>query len=194
MPTEEIQRERTAHEEREQLLARLSASVNAHRIDTEAGGNGFLAPFAALVLSEVARTDRVEPWMSDEQRAALVETGASYVESVRDYRGFIEGEGWRHGVAHGADLLMQLSLNPAIGEEEAERIMRAVGSQIASNEAPAFIFDEPRRLARLLSQAARLDAINKGAASGRAWDELVTLTLRLSGKPARESAIIANRP
>ena len=43
---------------------------------------------------------------------------------------------------------MQLSLNPAIGEEEAERIMRAVGSQIASNEAPAFIFDEPRRLAR----------------------------------------------
>lgn len=134
--------------ERQRLLTSVSASVNAHAIDTKNGGSGFLAPFAALVLSEIARTDRVEPWMSDEQRAALVETGASYVESVRDYRGFIEGEGWRHGVAHGADLLMQLSLNPAIGEEEAARIMRAVGKQIASNEAPAFIFDEPRRLAR----------------------------------------------
>ena len=41
---------------------------------------------------------------------------------------------------------------------------------------------EPRRLARLLSQAARLDAINKGAASGRAWDELITLIIALSGE------------
>ena len=53
---------------------------------------------------------------------------------------------------------------------------------------------DPALLADLLRRAARLDQINKGAAAGRAWDELVTLTLGLSGKPARESAIIANRP
>ncbi|RJS93533.1 DNA polymerase III subunit delta [Salinisphaera sp. Q1T1-3] len=41
---------------------------------------------------------------------------------------------------------------------------------------------DPAHLARLLVQAARLDAINKGAASGRAWDELLTLTIALSGK------------
>lgn len=134
--------------ERQRLLTSLSASVSAHAVETGADGPGFLAPFAALVLSEVARTDRVEPWMSGEQRAALLETGASYVESVRDYRGFVKGEGWRHGVAHGADLLMQLSLNPAVGEDGAARILRAVGNQISSEDAPAFIFDEPRRLAR----------------------------------------------
>lgn len=41
---------------------------------------------------------------------------------------------------------------------------------------------DPNRLAGLLQQAARLDAINKGAASGRAWDELITLTTSLSGR------------
>lgn len=39
----------------------------------------------------------------------------------------------------------------------------------------------PRDLAELLTRAAELDAINKGAASGQAWDELITLTIALSG-------------
>lgn len=49
------------------------------------------------------------------------------------------------------------------------------------------------QLATLLKRAARLDQINKGAASGRPWDELVTLTLGLSGRPLRTPAVIANR-
>lgn len=40
---------------------------------------------------------------------------------------------------------------------------------------------DPARLADLLRRAAHLDQINKGAASGRAWDELSRLTLDLSG-------------
>lgn len=47
----------------------------------------------------------------------------------------------------------------------------------------------PRRLLRLLRDAARLDRINKGAERGPAWDELVTLALRMAGSeelPVRE--------
>lgn len=48
---------------------------------------------------------------------------------------------------------------------------------------------DPAHLARLLRRAARADAINKGAASGRIWDELVTLLLGLSGRslPVRDT-------
>jgi DNA polymerase-3 subunit delta len=53
---------------------------------------------------------------------------------------------------------------------------------------------DPALLADLLRRAGRLDQINKGAAPGRAWDELITLTLGLSGKPLPASTIIANRP
>ena len=90
------------------LSARLGSQLSA------ADAAGVTAPFSALALSEVARTDRVDPFLTDAARADLVEAAAAYLESVSDYRGFDDSEGWRHGVAHGADLAMQLALNPAV--------------------------------------------------------------------------------
>jgi hypothetical protein len=131
----------------------------------------FGASFAALVLSEVARTDRVAAWLTPEQRATLVQKGATYLEGVRDYRGFDETQGWLHGVAHAADLLMQLSLNPALDKSQLDRILSAVSSQVA----PAnhfYVYGEPDRLARpvvfVLQRGLHDDA------AWRAWLEAVT--------------------
>lgn len=109
-------------------------------------GPGFERPFAALVLADFARTDRVHPWLTPERRAALLDASISYFTNVRDYRGFDDREGWRHGVAHGSDLLLQLALNPAFGKPELTRIRDAVATQIA----PAnhfYIYGEGARLA-----------------------------------------------
>lgn len=117
---------------------------------------GFRQPFAALVLSEVARTDRVQPWMSDGERSAMVATATGWLRAVDDYRGFAEDEGWRHGVAHGADWLMQLALNPAVGQDDTDAILEAIGSQVVPANGHAYVFGEPERLARpLLFLAAR---------------------------------------
>jgi hypothetical protein len=112
--------------------------------------NGFAQPFAALTLSELARADRKSPYLSPEQRAALIEAGATYVESVRDYRGFDAREGWRHGVAHGADLLLQLAVNPALDKAQLDRIFAAVASQVAPPGEHFYVYGEPARLARPL--------------------------------------------
>jgi hypothetical protein len=114
---------------------------------------GFGRPFAALVLSEVARTDRVKEWMTPDELREMVRRASTFVEGVRDYRGFIDGQGWRHGVAHGADWLMQLALNPALDEEDMQRIVAAVDHQLMPDH--AYVFDEPARLARPLLIAAR---------------------------------------
>ncbi|WP_084417964.1 DUF2785 domain-containing protein [Henriciella litoralis] len=122
---------------------------------------GFSRPFAALALSEVARTDRIAPWMSAEERLELVEAGAAYLEQVDDYRGFVDGEGWRHGVAHASDLMMQLALNPSLPDGANERMLVAIASKIAPRGGPAYVFDEPHRLARpiiYLTQNGYLDA------------------------------------
>ncbi len=50
--------------------------------------DGFTAPFTALMLAEVARTDRRSPWMDDAERAVMVGHAARYLQQVRDYRGF----------------------------------------------------------------------------------------------------------
>lgn len=111
-------------------------------------GEGYARPFAALVLSEVARTDRIKPWMSAAERAAMVDKAAAYIEGVRDYRGYDDVQGWRHGVAHGADWLMQLALNPALDRAQADRILAAVVAQAVPASGHAYVFGEPERLAR----------------------------------------------
>ena len=123
---------------RDALYAQLDADDDA----------GFLHPYAALVLSEVARTDRFQKWMSDEERAAMVEKAAGFLESVTDYRGFDDKEGWRHGIAHGSDWLMQLALNPALTRRQADRMLAAIATQAVPDAAPSYVFGEGGRLAR----------------------------------------------
>jgi hypothetical protein len=110
--------------------------------------DGFRRPFAALVLSEVARTDRIQPWMTPEERGAMVDAAARYLESVDDYRGFDNREGWRHGVAHGSDWLMQLALSPALDRGQLDRVLAAVATQVVPAQPHAYVFGEPGRLAR----------------------------------------------
>ena len=99
-------------------------------------GQGFERPFAALALAEVARADRVQAYLPAATRARLLIAAISYFTGIHDYRGFDESEGWRHGVAHGSDLLMQLALNPALTRDDLIRIRDAVATQIA----PAGVF------------------------------------------------------
>ncbi len=108
--------------------------------------NGFEAPFAALVLAEVVRADGLKPYLPGDLRAAIGEGAVMFVAGVNDYRGFDERDGWRHGVAHGADLLMQIVRNPKYDDRAyLGRLRDALGGQVA----PAghfYIYGEPERL------------------------------------------------
>lgn len=173
-----------------------TASLRALRDDLYASldgpeGEGYAHPFAALVLAEVARTDRINAWMSVEERAAMVARAVRYETSVRDYRGYEPAGGWRHGVAHGADWLMQLSLNPAVDEPQLAAIADAVASQAVPERAHAYTFGEPERLAAPVLYAARRGF--RDEAQWTAW--FAALPARL-GDPAlayRDPAWLARR-
>lgn len=114
---------------------------------------GFQQPFAALLLSEVVRADRVEVFMTPAMRENLVSIAEAYLAGVNDYRGFSESEGWRHGVAHGSDLVLQLVLNPKVGVTQIERLMTALATQVAPAGGIFYIYGEPGRLARAVYYA-----------------------------------------
>lgn len=140
---------------RQQLLDRLIEDL--HRDDD---ASGFVRPFAALALSEVVRTDRITPWLDDEQRTALIPLATEYLESVRDYRGFDPSQGWRHGVAHGADFALQLIVNPAVDKAGVQRLLAAIGSQVQANGLHAYTEREAERLARPVLFAAQRDLLS----------------------------------
>jgi len=116
------------------------------RLRPDADSNGFAQPFAALTLAEVARADRVQPFFSDAERGELVDAATTYLTTLSDYRGFDASEGWRHGVAHGADLLLQLSLNLALDRAQLDAILAAVASQVMPANGHFYIYGESERL------------------------------------------------
>jgi hypothetical protein len=131
-----------AEEDLRALLVKLTGMMKAPEDPA-----GFRRPFAALALAEVVRTDRISAWMTPAERATLAKLGVDYITLIDDFRGYNEEEGWRHGVAHAADLLMQLSLNPALGAAEARLILDALFAKAAPDE-HFYIYGEPGRLAR----------------------------------------------
>ena len=137
------------------LLPRLAA----------ADPQGVIRPFAALTLAEVARRDRLKPYLSSAERQELLTAAAAYLSGVRDYRGYDEQSGWRHGVAHGADLMLQLALNPALGKPAHETILAAIASQVLP--AHSYIYGEGERLMAPVFYLARRDTLT--AAEWEAW-------------------------
>jgi hypothetical protein len=116
---------------------------------------GVQRPFAVLMLAEVVRVDRVEPFMRDGQLQQLVDAGSRYLQSVRDYRGFDEREGWRHGVAHSADLMLQLAVNPRTSKAQLDQMLGAIASQLAPEGEHFYVYGEGNRLAQAVFYIAR---------------------------------------
>lgn len=126
---------------------------------------GFGQSFAALVLSEVARADRVQAFLTDDERVKLLVDAQHWFIDISDYRGFDDTDGWRHAVAHGSDLLMQLALNSKIDADGLRLIVSAVGAQ-AAPQTHAYIHGESERLARPV-----LFAAARGVMDEAAWGE-----------------------
>lgn len=121
---------------------------------------GFERPFAALALSELVRAERLNPHFTDSMRDDVFERSLAYFRGVRDYRGFDAREGWRHGVAHGADLMLQLVLSETTSRAHLLRMRQAIGEQVAPIE-HFYIYGEPERLARPILFMARRGLISE---------------------------------
>ncbi len=144
------------------LLRHANARLQAQLAEPD-DKPGFRKPFAALALSEVARADRVAPFLTEAELHGLAVAGGAYLRGVTDYRGFVAGDGWRHGVAHGADLMMQLALNPRLVRADADLLLGAIAAQVAPTAAPFYVHGEARRLARPVLFLARRADIDDAA-------------------------------
>lgn len=146
-----------------QTLRLLKEKLIANIRTASADSDGFLAPFSVLVLAEIARVDRLDPFMTEAERSALVQAGSDYLEGIEDYRGFDPESGWRHGVAHAADLMLQLALNPLLEEQDARMMLAAISSQVVAGNAHSYIHGESKRLARPILYLAMTDLISADA-------------------------------
>jgi hypothetical protein len=110
--------------------------------------SGLHKSFVTLVLSELARADRESTYLNSSQRQHLVNNVTSYLTNLQDYRGFDESIGWRHGIAHSADLIMQLALNSKITKQQLDFMLGALAQKVNTDTIHFYIYGESKRLAR----------------------------------------------
>jgi Protein of unknown function (DUF2785) len=141
----------------------LLATLNAGKPDP----HGVIKQFAALVLAEAMKANRAAPYLSQEEQELLLNAATNYLIALRDYRGFDGDVGWRHGVAHAADLLAELALSPDFGKTQLDRILSAISVQIVPADAHFYVYGESERLASAVVAIASRDLFGAGAWS--AW-------------------------
>jgi hypothetical protein len=116
-----------------------------------------------------------------------VRAGTTYPAGVRDYRGFDQRDGWRHGVAHGADLMLQLAVHPALDRAQLDALLAAIAAQ-AMPVGHFYVYGEGDRLMAPVFYIGRRDALS--ADEWNAW--FAALAARLPrGAPTTQATLAA---
>jgi hypothetical protein len=150
------------------ILERVMAQLPPDQPDPA----GVRRPFAALTLAEVVRFDRIERFMTDQQLQRLIDASTRYLQSIRDYRGFDEREGWRHAVAHTSDVMLQLAANPRTSKAQLDQMLAAIATQVAPAGEHYYIYGEGDRLAQAVFYIAKRKLHN--ADEWKKWFEQVS--------------------
>lgn len=150
--------EQLSAERQQFLLQRLSANLGSASAELS-----LQRSFSALIISELLRADALRAFMTPSQREQLLQTSVQALRVERDFRGWEEGLGWVHPIAHMADVMWRFALHPTLTEAQATLILSAVRGKASTAES-FYHFNEGDRLARPIAILLR-----RGALSSSAW-------------------------
>jgi hypothetical protein len=133
----------------EQLRAILNRLLDAdhlfHGIGEKDTDSVFTRSFSALTIAPILIYHRERPFLSPDELQNVKTQLIRYVAEERDFRGYVEGKGWAHAIAHTADALNELALCTEMGQMDLHEILQAV-TDAASNSHTIYAHQEEDRL------------------------------------------------
>jgi hypothetical protein len=108
----------------------------------------FTRSFSALIIGLILQKDRQRPFLAEEIVLKTIEESIKYLKLEKDVRGYVEGKGWAHNIAHGADLLAEAVRHPSFNNDLSIECFEAVKLCLfkeTTTKAP-FVDDEEERL------------------------------------------------
>lgn len=134
----------------------------------------FRRSFSALVLSECIDRDNRAQLLPVDVVLRWADRAISWYTRERDVRGWVDGKGWAHTIAHGADLLSVLGASRHLSGVHLRVLLDVISERILNPSDRVFIDGEDDRLAaatltilqRNLVDADQLDAWVDGLAAG----------------------------
>lgn len=136
------------------MCAGLSAGVGESGTDSV-----FRRSFSALVLAECIDRDTL---IRRQPPSRILEWGdrlAAWFVRERDLRGFVDGRGWAHAAAHGADALGALARSPYFGATELTVLLDVIADRVLDPATPLLVHGEPDRIAHAVMEILRRDRV-----------------------------------
>ena len=136
--------------ELEKLLAQLNRDDYLFYGIREQGTDSvFTRSFSVLVIAAIIEYDVVELQLDKRIIEHTLKKIVEYMLAEKDTRGFVEGKGWAHAIAHGADALDALAKHPEMKTEYRTEILHAIEHSLLRKV--DYLDEEEERLAIIIS-------------------------------------------
>ena len=90
----------------------------------------FTRTFSVLLLPLILIAHRRQPFLSPLEVGQVQQSLLRYLHEERDRRGYVQGKGWAHAIAHAADALDDLAQCVELGADELREILHEVRSLV----------------------------------------------------------------
>lgn len=109
----------------------------------------FTRTFSLLVLALIMTEDSRGAFLTSGHLETIAKTSHLYLRGEQDTRGYVEGKGWAHGIAHGADLLASVVAHPSFKREDISVAHKTIETIFLRETAP-FNANEEKRLSQVI--------------------------------------------
>jgi len=117
-------------------------------IGEQSSDDVFIRSFSTLWITGLLWLDREHPFMDTELRSEAMEKSAKYLSQEQDIRGYVEGKGWAHSIAHGADLAAVIVSHPLVEKRLIPIILEGVTTCFWKGG--VYVDDEDERLVAII--------------------------------------------
>ncbi|MCT6922880.1 DUF2785 domain-containing protein [Metasolibacillus sp.] len=115
----------------------------------------FTRSFSALWLVYLLYYDGQLSFLTPEEAQFVMTEASRYLEREQDVRGFVEGQGWAHSVAHGADLFAMMITHPHFQPQLVPVLLQ--GIKVTFWKGTVYANEEEDRLAQIFEQLVKTD-------------------------------------
>lgn len=111
----------------------------------------FRRSFSVLLLPVLLGAHLSQPYLTSPEIQQIKEKLLYFVANEKDRRGFVDGKGWAHSMAHAADALDELALCSELKKTDLAEILEAIHTVICTKEAGYLHGEEERNVTAVIT-------------------------------------------
>jgi hypothetical protein len=124
----------------------MSDTHLSYRIGESGTDSVFTRSFSTLVIALIVNAHRRHAFLSASELQMVKGRIQDYLSREQDLRGYVDGKGWAHSVAHAADVLDELAQCPEMSDPaDLLAMLAAIKGRMETNDY-AFIHEEDERM------------------------------------------------